>query len=127
MADRPIDQKHSDWVLSALERYECPLTRYAVRLVGDRDVARDAVQHAFLKLCDVERAQVDDHLAAWLYTVCRNKALDLIRGRDRVEPLNGKQSAKISGREADPTETAEQHDLSIWVGRLLEELPGSQR
>ena len=55
MAVTPNDQERRVWVLSALEEYECRLTRYAVRLVGDEDVARDAVQHAFLKMCDAER------------------------------------------------------------------------
>ncbi len=126
MAAQPIEQEHRDWVLAALEEYERPLTRYAVRLVGDMDAARDAVQHTFLRLCDADRTKVAGYLAPWLYTVCRHKALDLVRGR-HVERLNGKQSARLSGREPDPCEVVEQSDLTIWVGRLLDDLPVSQR
>ena len=40
------------WVLAVLDRYEAPLVRYAARLLGDGDSAREAVQHAFLQLCE---------------------------------------------------------------------------
>ena len=37
------------------------------------------MQDAFLRLCQADRAKVDGHLAAWLYTVCRNRAYDVRR------------------------------------------------
>jgi len=76
-----------DWVLSALDEYEGPLLRYARRLTGELDLARDVVQHAFLRLCDQEPLRLDGRLAAWLYTVCRNRAIDLKRRDGRLEPL----------------------------------------
>jgi RNA polymerase sigma-70 factor (ECF subfamily) len=45
------------------------------------------VQETFLKLWQADRAQVDGHLAEWLYTVCRNQALDLRRKDRRMVPL----------------------------------------
>lgn len=65
------------WLRAALERYEGPLVAYAARLTGDLEVGRDAVQDTFMRLWTAERAEIDDHLAQWLYTVCRNRALDL--------------------------------------------------
>ncbi|HKD99507.1 MAG TPA: sigma-70 family RNA polymerase sigma factor [Planctomycetota bacterium] len=67
------------WIRSALDRFERPLVVYAQRIVGDLDRARDVVQDAFLQLCDADSAKVDPHLAAWLYTVTRNRALDVRR------------------------------------------------
>ena len=51
------------WVLAVLDRYEAPLVRYAARLLGDGDSAREAVQHAFLQLC--ERPAEEFLTAAW--------------------------------------------------------------
>ncbi|MCZ6484439.1 MAG: sigma factor [Acidobacteria bacterium] len=56
----------SEWIRSALARYEGPLTRYAAHLTGDIERARDVVQDTFLRLCSQKRSWVDDHLAQWL-------------------------------------------------------------
>src|SRR4051794_796992 len=62
-----------EWVLAALEQFEGRLTRYAQRLTCDLDKARDVVQYVFLKLCDQSPKQIENRLAQWLYTVCRNR------------------------------------------------------
>jgi RNA polymerase sigma-70 factor (ECF subfamily) len=67
------------WISAAVERFEEPLSRYASRLVRDPDRARDVVQDTFLRLCRQDRRSVDGNLASWLYTVCRNRAVDVIR------------------------------------------------
>jgi DNA-directed RNA polymerase specialized sigma24 family protein len=54
------------------------LLRYAGDIVGSA-LARDVVQDTFLKLCAVERARVEAQLAGWLFTVCRNGALEVKR------------------------------------------------
>src|SRR4029079_3549166 len=76
------------WVLSALDEFEGKLLRYAQRLLGNLDEARDVVQFVFLRLCDETPDNLDDRLAQWLHTVCRNRALDVLRAGGR-EKLNG--------------------------------------
>lgn len=66
------------WVDEALLRYESRLLRYASALLG-KSVAEDVVQDTFLRLCAQERTEVEGHLGAWLFTVCRNRARDLAR------------------------------------------------
>ncbi|MHC4697788.1 MAG: RNA polymerase sigma factor, partial [Planctomycetota bacterium] len=56
-----------EWIRSTLERYEGPLTRYAARITGDTESARDVVQETFLRLCAQNRASVDGRLAEWLF------------------------------------------------------------
>jgi RNA polymerase sigma-70 factor (ECF subfamily) len=77
-----------EWIQSAVSQFEGPLTIYAARLLGDVDRARDVVQDTFLKLWQAERATVDGHLAKWLYTVCRNRALDVRRKEHRMTRLD---------------------------------------
>jgi DNA-directed RNA polymerase specialized sigma24 family protein len=72
------------WVLAALDRYEASLVRYAVGLLGDGDSAREAVQHAFLQLCEQAPEKLRRREAPWLFRVCRNKAMDMIRLRRRT-------------------------------------------
>src|SRR5215510_3809404 len=75
------ESRTSDWLSSALERFEGRLLYYAQRIVGDDHEARDVVQDTFLKLCHQDPVQLNGRLAQWLYTVCRNRALDVRRRR----------------------------------------------
>ena len=71
MATDPIS--NSEFLALALERYEAPLVGYATHILGDVEHARDVVQDTFLKLCREGPGKVRDHLAQWLFTVCRNR------------------------------------------------------
>jgi RNA polymerase sigma-70 factor (ECF subfamily) len=132
-------------VLAALDQFELPLLRYARRLLGGchasgaSDEARDVVQFVFLRLCDQSPDKIGDRLAQWLYTVCRNRALDVLRasGREKanghvgwVVPIKdaneGGQSPPY-GRESDPADSAEQAELHALLRLLVAALPGSQR
>src|SRR6185436_11695746 len=77
----------AEWIAKVLAQYEAPLLRFATRLLRDGDRARDTVQETFLQLCKQDRATVEGHLAAWLFRVCRNRALDLRRKDTRMETL----------------------------------------
>ncbi len=116
------------WVLAVLDRYEAPLVRYAARLLGDGDSAREAVQHAFLQLCERSAAEFSDgREAPWLFRVCRNKAMDLIRLRQRHTGDSEADLAMLVGREPDPAELAERRDLCDELARRVTQLPASQR
>lgn len=74
-----MTQPPRGWIQEALERHEGPLLQYARRFTGDLDRARDVVQEAFLRLCKQPRETVEGRVREWLYTVCRNAAMDLHR------------------------------------------------
>ena len=75
-----------DWVLVALRQHEEALLRYAASLVGESR-AQDVVQDAFLRLCAQPFEKVSSHMAAWLFTVCRNRALELRRAERRLSSI----------------------------------------
>ncbi|MDX1947818.1 MAG: sigma-70 family RNA polymerase sigma factor [Pirellulaceae bacterium] len=118
--------KRRAWVLAALDRYELPLVRYARSLVGDLDLARDVVQHAFVKLCNEIPHESDDRLAAWLFRVCRNRALDHLRQAGREQSAEGLTDDR-EGRELDPAVASETHELAECLRELIELLPAAQR
>jgi len=124
-----------EWVLAALEQYEPRLLRYAQRLLGDEGHARDVVQFAFLRLCDESPAAIGERLAQWLYTVCRNRTLDVLRANGRASVAVGRAANHGSpasiieppSREIDPADSAEQSELHACLRLLVERLPPSQR
>lgn len=117
----------AEWVRGALEQYEAPLIRYAVRMTGDLELARDIVQDTFLKLCTADPMRVDHHLAPWLYRVCRNRALDVLKKENRMQPLaSGQAEARPSPAPA-PRAVAEGHETEAAVRAAIEALPEKQR
>jgi RNA polymerase sigma-70 factor (ECF subfamily) len=121
------DSEHGRWVQGIVERYETALVRYAAQLTGNLDSARDVVQDTFLKLCAQNPAGLDGHLVEWLYTVCRNRALDLYRKEQHMR-LVSVEPADIGERAAaEQVAAVEQAETSVRVLRCVERLTDNQR
>lgn len=115
------------FVQATVMEFQAPLTRYAARLMGDGDRARDVVQDTFVKLMAQQPAALNGHVAEWLYTVCRNRALDLLRKDGRMRRFEDGQMERVSADEPRPSrhiETAETHDELL---RLIDRLPANQQ
>lgn len=113
-----------EWVVQALARHEGPLLRYARRLLGDVEAARDVVQDCFLRLCRERREEVEGHLAPWLFTVCRRRAIDHLRKEGRMHPLESArlpETAHEGAPEAEPMEVREETDRVLACVRRLPE------
>ncbi len=115
------------WIRSALERFETPLTRYALRITGDLERARDVVQDCFLSLCGESPARIDDHLAPWLFKVCRNRALDVRKKEARSLPLDDGRSEERESPDPLPSMSLEVHEGVARALELLKSLPREQQ
>ncbi len=118
-----------DWIQLAVERYERPLVAYAHRHLGDVEAARDVVQDAFLRLCAQDHAVVADHLAEWLFTVCRNLALDRLRHRNREVAMDTQDSviAELPANASPPCRPLEAAEAKASLLALLATLPPRQQ
>ncbi len=115
------------WVLAVLDEYEVPLTRFATRLLADEEAARDVVQHVFLRLCDQQPEELHERIAPWLFTVCRNKALDALRVRGQTASIEGHEDRASFSREPDPAGVVEMKEIYRRLSGLLDSLPDAQR
>ena len=110
------------WVTTALDRYEGRLLRYAQRIVGDADRARDVVQETFLKLCKEDPSTLNGRLAQWLYTVCRNHALDIRRKESRLSVTPAPPELDVRSPSEEPVQSVEDRDtlelILIEMARL---------
>jgi RNA polymerase sigma factor (sigma-70 family) len=117
-----------DTLSGAFARHHAPLVRYATRLTGDSDRARDIVQDTFVKLMAQPPGAVDGHLAEWLFTVCRHRAVDVLRKEGRMKSLDTfPADAMPAATEPPPAaalERAETHDALL---RLIGGLPPNQQ
>lgn len=117
----------ADWVRSVLQHYEGDLIRYARRIVGDDDRARDVVQETFLRLCREDRHELDGHLVEWLYTVCRNRALDVRRKEQRMTTLTEETFTLQASPELPPALQVERRDSAGRILEMLDRLPANQQ
>jgi len=80
-----------------VHRFEIPLLQYARRITGDREQARDVVQETFVRFQRNGALRREDDPATWLFTVCRNAALNVCRKERRMmyvdeEVIEGRKS-----------------------------------
>jgi RNA polymerase sigma-70 factor, ECF subfamily len=106
-------------------RYARPVFGLALRRLGDRMRAEDAVQETFAAVWRSARTYRPDRGAGapWLYTVARNAIVD--RSRNRSEPP-AEVPEKASG-EPGPAERAETSYVAWRVHRALEGLGDNER
>ena len=86
LPDSAVADLDDEWIQQAIKDHEGSLLRYALSFVSEIETARDIVQETFLSLC---RQQCDDlrpKLTQWLFTVCRNRAIDVQRKESRMRP-----------------------------------------
>jgi RNA polymerase sigma factor (sigma-70 family) len=120
-------QQQADWVDQALQRYQKPLLRYAYGMTGSVETARDVVQDAFLKLCEADRDKIDDYLRAWLYTVTRNRALNVLKKEARMTPLVEGQAENLPEQGDGPRDHAMASEKHRRIADVLRGLPEQQQ
>jgi RNA polymerase sigma-70 factor, ECF subfamily len=107
------------------QRYARPVFGLALRRLGDRGRAEDAVQETFASVWRSARSYRPERGpgAPWLYTVARNAIID--RLRQRSEPAA--EAPDEAASEPTPAEQAETDWVAWRVHRALEELPDAER
>ncbi len=106
-------------------RYARPLYGLALRMLGDRGRAEDAVQEAFTSVWRSASNYKPERgpAAPWLYAVARNAIVD--RARARRDPVA--EVPDTPSGEPGPPDRAEAAFVSWRVHRALEELPQTER
>ncbi|MEO7100045.1 MAG: RNA polymerase sigma factor [Luteolibacter sp.] len=115
------------FVEEAMADFESPLIAYATSILQDVDCARDVVQETFIRLCRQDIAKVQANLKSWLFTVCRNRSLDILRKEKRIQPLDDIRWKKVAGPGLQPDENIEQEERLSHVMGLLDRLSANQR
>lgn len=117
----------ASWISPILDEYEGPLVRYASHITRDPERAREVVQDTFLQLCRRGPGPIRDHLGQWLYTVCRNRALDVLRKERR---MTGISAARLGARPHPGPEISAALELQerlAGILKILDTLPANQQ
>jgi RNA polymerase sigma-70 factor (ECF subfamily) len=107
------------------ERFARSVFGLALRRLGDREYAEDAVQETFTSVWRSAKSYRPERGpgAPWLYTVARNAIVDRARARRDV----GGDPPDVASLDAGPDERAESSYDRFVVHRAIAELPASER
>ena len=126
MKDSDDDSDHV-WLSRVFADLERPLVAYVMQMLGDRDRASDVVQDAFARLCGQPRGQTEGCERPWLYKVCRNRAIDVLKKEGRMKTFDDASAGRQESGESDPAQTAASREQAQQASSLLHDLPDNQR
>lgn len=104
------------------------LYRFALRLVGNEDEAKDVVQEVFIRVWN-GREQMDEiqNMEAWCMRITKNLSLDRIRVLNRRKSESIDEVFDIRHEALTPHETTEIHESMQNISQLMAGLPEKQR
>lgn len=114
------------WPSEIVDRYERPLLAYATRLLGgDSQGAQDAVQETFLRLCRENREKIESRVAAWLFSVCRSRVIDMQRTQRRA-PIDASE-VPLADSGPDAAQLASDAEDKVQLAELVDRLSARQQ
>lgn len=125
---RRIARGDEDALQSLYDQYGTIIFGMAHRLLGDRQLAEECTQDVFVAVWrsadayDERRARV----TTWLFTIARNRALDLARRR-AARPVDPHEEVRPTDNAPDIADLAVAADSSTRVAEAMAELPSAQR
>lgn len=85
----------------------------------------EVVQETFLKLYQEDASQLNGRLGQWLYTVCRNQAVDVRRKESRVVTMG--EAPVVADAANDSSYDVELADDMVRVLDAIAQLPANQQ
>ena len=131
-SDTPMAEEviSSDWSADAVtrivDRFERPLLAYAHRMLGgDWQGAQDAVQETFLRLCRENREKIESRVAAWLFSVCRSRVIDMQR-TNHTTPIDASQ-VTVADPAPDASQVASEAEEKDQLAGMVDSLSPRQQ
>jgi RNA polymerase sigma factor (sigma-70 family) len=116
----------SERMQTLMRRFEIPLLQFALRITGERERARDVVQETFVKF-QRNGASLQSEPATWLFTVCRNGALNVCRKERRMMYLDEELIETFEDEQPMPFERIQQREAAGFLLRIVATLPPRQQ
>lgn len=127
-AGMPNGGDDSAAIKRAFDGHQEALVRYAARLLGgDREKARDVVQDTYVRLLREPAGSVDGHVVEWLYTVCRRRAIDVLRKDGRLRHFGEGEEVRLADSGARPGRELEAEEAHDRLLTLIHRLPPNQQ
>ncbi|HNT33419.1 MAG TPA: sigma-70 family RNA polymerase sigma factor [bacterium] len=117
-----------------VDRYQNKVYGTAVRMLGDREEALEAAQEVFLRVwTHLATIRAGTNFGAWLYRITANHAVDLLRRRPALAPVElDEESTQViemnfQDRTLTPRQVYAQQELKDRVQRAMQLLSPQQK
>lgn len=113
--------------ISIYNRYKTPVYAFCVKMLGDREQARDVMQETFLRVYENrDRLSNTGSFKSWIFTIARNQCLNQIRKARWQVPLENEREP-AAARQDTPISRLEKSERVALVARYLNELKPEYR
>lgn len=126
-ASETMGDSLEEFVRRAMVDYEGALVGYASGILHDVERAREVVQDTFVRLCRQDVGKVRDGLKTWLFTVCRNRALDVLRKDRRLVEADEGRLGRLTSAEVPPDRALDRSERLAELMVHLDRLSPNQR
>lgn len=104
------------------------LFRFAFRLLGSSEEAKDVVQEVFIRVWNGRDQMASiDNMEAWCMRITRNLSLDKIRARQRKATDPIEENFDVQNDSRTPYEATENSENMQRISQLIASLPEKQR
>ncbi len=109
-------------------RHQAALFRVAVRVLGNRADAEDALQEALLDAWRrIGSFRAEAAFSTWMYRIVTNRCTQLLRGAPRTVPVEDVDEARAVTGTGSPERAAEVDAEMAALARAVARLPDDQR
>ena len=113
-----------------VEMYQQKAYRFAFRILGNEEEAKDAVQESFIKIWQkIGSFDPSREFIPWMYRILANTSTDRLRAMHRhtMIPIDLVSQSTGAMQQCDPLTPADNHELAILIKGLAEMLPEKQK
>jgi len=103
------------------------LYRFAFRLLGSSEEAKDVVQEAMIKVWNGRDLGEVQNMEAWCMRITKNISLDKLRSRQRKMTHSIDTNFEVRHEGLTPHENTEMHENMKRINQLMTQLPDKQR
>ncbi|GHN00938.1 DNA-directed RNA polymerase sigma-70 factor [Cytophagales bacterium WSM2-2] len=103
------------------------LFRFALRLLGSTEEAKDVVQETMIKVWNGRDMAEVQNMEAWCMRITKNLSLDKLRSRQRKSTGPISENFEIAQESLSPHEKTEIHESMKRIDEMMAALPDKQR
>jgi RNA polymerase sigma-70 factor (ECF subfamily) len=104
------------------------LFRFALRLVGSEEEAKDVVQEVMIRVWNGREQMAEiQNMEAWCMRITKNLSLDRIRANNRRQTQPIDDNFDVRNEALTPHESTELHESMQRINQLMASLPEKQR